>query len=524
MEQYYEIVNMCKRSCWILLSAFCLTVWIRPFLCGRRNAFRVGAAYAGMMLLLLFMPYNISGRLAYALGSLAAFSAAWLADKQYARQKAFAVAVHYCLEKQAAEIIANLSFISLLAEDLLYIRTHAHGWRFLDTEEQWLLAYVIESIVYTALYFLMLYGGIRLMQRLYGRRREDISGFELAVLAAPIALCIAARKSGSYVSAYREEPWMTVVNGYDKYDWYEIYNIVLTLLSSAVLFLIVYVFRRWKDGQEEQKQQELLDRQMADMESHIAQAERLYREMRGLRHDMGNHLTTIRHLYNAGEYEAAGQYAEMLGRQIRETTAEVQSGNPVTDVILSDRKREMEEKGIVFDCDFHYPPGDSISAFDISIILHNALANAVEAVERMRNCEAADAVERMGDGETAAAGAAKTGSAQVFLTSRLVKNMFMIEVVNDYNGQLITDPLSGLPVTSKQGEGHGFGLSGIRRVAHRYLGDLEVFRTMCGDRERFGLRVMLQLQAAQDTADEPFTPDNGRLTAFPLNDADEEPK
>lgn len=488
LEQYYEIVNMCKRSCWILLSAFCLTVWIRPFLCGRRNAFRVGAAYAAMMLFLLFMPYNISGRLAYALGSLAAFGAAWLADRRYARQKAFAAAVHYCLEKQAAEIITNLSFISLLAEDLLYIRTHAHGWRILDTAEQWLLWYVIESIVYTALHFLMLYGGIRLMQRLYGRRREDISGFEAAVLAAPIALCIAARKSGSYVSAYREEPWMTVINGYDKYDWYEIYNIGLTLLSSAVLFLIVYVFRRWKDGQEEERQRELLNRQLQDMENHIAQTERLYRDMRGLRHDMGNHLMTLKELYSAGKYEAAEQYAETLSEQIRATAAEVQSGNPVTDVILSGRKREMAEKGIAFDCDFHYPQDGNIDAFDISIILHNALANAIEATERLMTCDTTVTNETGG-------GAAVQGrTAKVSLASRRVRNMFMIEVANDYAGELETDPQSGLPVSTKADGGHGYGLSGIRRVAHKYLGELEIDRETCGGGNRFVLRVMLQMR------------------------------
>ncbi len=490
IERYYEIANICERCLKILLSAFCLTVWTSPFLRGRRNVLRVGAAYAGMLLLLLFIPYNISGRLAYALGSLAAFGAAWLADRRYVRQKVFAVAVHYCLEKQAAEIILNLSFISLIAEDWIAIRARAHGWRILNTAEQWLLCFVIERIVHTALYFLMLYGGIRLMRRLYGRRREDISAFELAVLAAPIALCIAARRSGSYVLAYREEPWMTVANGYDKYDWYEIYNIGLTLLSSAVLFLIVYVFRRWKDGQQEERQRELLSRQMADMQSHIAQVERLYRDMRGLRHDMGNHLMTLRELYDKGEYEAAAQYAEKLSGQIRETTGEVASGNPVTDVILSDRKREMKEKGIAFDCDFHYPRDGKISAFDLSIVLHNALANAIEAVEAGKTKHDTNVTKQCAGTKPRQP---EDQTARVSLVSRLVRNVFLIEVANDYDGELVTDPMSGLPLSVKEEDGHGLGLPAIRRVAQRYLGDLEAGKENYGGRMCFVLRVMLQL-------------------------------
>lgn len=492
IEQYYEIVNRCDRCLTILLAARCLVLWVRPFVRGRREAFRVAAAYAGTLLFLLFMPYTISGRLAYLLGSLAAFGAVCLTDRQYVRQKMFVVAVHYCLQKQAAEIISHIGFISLLAQDWVVVYAWEHGLRILESGEQWFLVFCVEQLVDAALYFGMLYGAVRLMQRLYGCRREQISVFEFALLAAPIALCGAVRRNARYVNVYREQPWVTVLNG-EKYDWYEVYSIGLTLLSSAVLFITVYVFRRWKDGQEEEKQRELLSRQMADLESHIAQVERLYREMRGLRHDMGNHLMTLRRLYDVGEYEAAGQYAETLDGQIRETSVEAASGNPVTDVILSERKREMEEKGIAFDCDFHYPQGGNVNAFDISVILHNALANAIEAVEKTAAYDTDDRTETDGRPPKTA-----KNMTHVSLTSRRVKNMYMIEVANDWEGELTVDPASGLPVSTKEGEGHGFGLSGIRRVARRYLGDVEVESTERGGRTCFVLRVMLQMTPGQE--------------------------
>ena len=138
----------------------------------------------------------------------------------------------------------------------------------------------------------------------------------------------------------------------------------------------------------------------------------------------------------------------------------------------------MEEKGIHFECDFHYPQTGGIDAFDVSIILNNGLSNAIEAMER----ESAAWQEQ-----------AEREMTFVSLESRLVKNMFMIELVNSYRGELQIDEASGLPFTSKPGAGHGFGLANIRHVARKYYGDVEIGKEIREGRSCCVLRVMLQL-------------------------------
>lgn len=81
----------------------------------------------------------------------------------------------------------------------------------------------------------------------------------------------------------------------------------------------------------------------------------------------------------------------------------------------------------------------------------------------------------------------------VSLISGLVKNMYMIEVRNNYRGELRLDASSGLPLTSKSADGHGFGLANIRHVARKYYGDMEIGKELCEGREYCVLRVMLQL-------------------------------
>ena len=51
----------------------------------------------------------------------------------------------------------------------------------------------------------------------------------------------------------------------------------------------------------------------------------------------------------------------------------------------------------------------------------------------------------------------------------------MMEIRNSFSGSLRWDSQSGLPVTSKKkAEGHGYGLSNIRRVAEKYFGDIDI--------------------------------------------------
>ena len=52
-------------------------------------------------------------------------------------------------------------------------------------------------------------------------------------------------------------------------------------------------------------------------------------------------------------------------------------------------------------------------------------------------------------------------------------NAYMIEVKNSFDGRLIMDNETGLPVTSKSNKlDHGFGLVNIRKIAAKYHGDL----------------------------------------------------
>lgn len=59
---------------------------------------------------------------------------------------------------------------------------------------------------------------------------------------------------------------------------------------------------------------------------------------------MTNHIVTLERLYEENKTKEAVAYGTDLKAALLEVTGEIQSGNPVTDVILQERKKEAEQE------------------------------------------------------------------------------------------------------------------------------------------------------------------------------------
>lgn len=472
LEPYYEFVSQIYRMAVTVFNAYCFVLWVKPSLKARDKLWRIGAVYVAVMAVLRWMPYYINPLSAYGLGTLAAFIVMCLMDREDYGQKVFLALTFFCMRWQTGIIVGDFANGSLKVHTALVLKMKDYEFLSflyrLATKDYtyWFYVFVVDCIIDFVLGAALLYGAVRLMRRAYGGGQKRLKGQELLFLCTP---------SVSGIFAYGLEEFYR--NAYEAGTTKSVYDlkgqsllmVLYSLTCYFTILVVAYVFQRWKQEQEADEQRRIFAAQMKDMQRHIAEVERLYSDMRRLRHDMGNHLMTLEELYHRGEYEAAGRYAESLQKEFRDAALNVKSGNPVTDAILSGRKKEMEERGIDFTCDFHYPQKGNVDVFDISIILNNALANAVEAQEQ------------------------EGRRRQVWLSSRRVKNMYMIEVANTFTGELRMDEASGFPATIKTEEGHGFGLSGIRHVAGKYYGDAEI-----GVEEYEGvrccvLRVMLQI-------------------------------
>ena len=181
---------------------------------------------------------------------------------------------------------------------------------------------------------------------------------------------------------------------------------------------------------------------------------------------MRGHLTNIKVLAGQGEYASLEDYIAKLDESMSGFELTLQTGNPVTDVIVNDTRRRSLELGIRFQVDFHYPEPGAYDAFDMGIILQNLLQNALEACRKVSE-----------------------GERFIVLTGKRKGRFFLIEVKNSFVGEVIFGQ-DGLPVTTKKEDAlmHGIGLSNVRREAEKYMGELEV---KINQRE-FSVTVLLQ--------------------------------
>ena len=241
---------------------------------------------------------------------------------------------------------------------------------------------------------------------------------------------------------------------------------VLALLFYAGAYLTI-AFQQGMAALREEQATYFMERQQTQaIRARIHEAEQFYTRIRRLKHEMRGHLTNIKVLAGQGEYASLEDYIAKLDESMSGFELTLQTGNPVTDVIVNDTRRRSLELGIRFQVDFHYPEPGAYDAFDMGIILQNLLQNALEACRKVSE-----------------------GERFIVLTGKRKGRFFLIEVKNSFVGEVIFGQ-DGLPVTTKKEDAlmHGIGLSNVRREAEKYMGELEV---KINQRE-FSVTVLLQ--------------------------------
>lgn len=244
---------------------------------------------------------------------------------------------------------------------------------------------------------------------------------------------------------------------------------LISLLCIVSIILSAAILEKLIQNSEKEILLETYENQIQDMEEHMKDVEHLYDGIRGMKHDMKNYLADIEALLKEKEYpggqEEVRRYLDGLYNSMEELDMKCKTGNPVTDVVLSRKIRESEAAGIAFECEFIYPEGMGISAFDLSIILNNALENALEASKK--------------EGE----------GAQIRVESYRRENLFFLEIENYYTGNPKIDASGEFLKTTKEDKNrHGLGTKNIANSVKRYDGKLNYDY----QNSIFALTVMLQ--------------------------------
>ena len=115
------------------------------------------------------------------------------------------------------------------------------------------------------------------------------------------------------------------------------------------------------------------------METHYAEVENMYRQMRHWRHDYRNHIQVMKAYAAAGDLNAIQAYLDELDTDLNTVDTVVKTGNAMADAILNSKISLARAKDIPVRADAHIPMALTISDIDLCVMIGNLFDNAIEA-------------------------------------------------------------------------------------------------------------------------------------------------
>ena len=223
---------------------------------------------------------------------------------------------------------------------------------------------------------------------------------------------------------------------------------ILALIGSVAIF---YVFDRYSQSVWKLRQQEVMITKLEMEEKHYGQVERVNREHAAFLHDIRHYMKVIGEMAADNDDKAIIRILSELQIKVSSTEMEMLCSNHLLNVILNEKKKDAERKGIGMKVVVE--PGFSINRVtdtDIIVIISNLLDNALEAAEKCSN-----------------------GYIKAYLFTRN-SHFSVIKIVNNYAGRI--DVREGRLLTGKADRmRHGYGIQNVGSIAEKYGGYLHYF-------------------------------------------------
>lgn len=309
---------------------------------------------------------------------------------------------------------------------------------------------------------------------IFCEKDHSINGTELLFILTPSAagLMICTLLRIIMISAEDGIPKLL----YEKYPLLILIIPLILLLSLFSVFCGVKLFQDMICRGRERSARLVLENQINAMREHIEETERVYSELKRVKHNMKNTLSVITRLSDSDSDNAQKElkkYLSEMGGDLDKAEFRFKTGNTISDALLNMKYNEAKRciRDLEIEADkLFFPNSLKIRGYDIGVILGNALDNAIEACVRLRNNE-------------------PDADVYIRLFSSQKGELLLFRIENSFDGILNFGNREDLPLTNKADKtAHGIGLYNIRSTAEKYGGTMDF---MTRDRE-FILSVMMK--------------------------------
>ncbi|MCL2169366.1 MAG: GHKL domain-containing protein [Defluviitaleaceae bacterium] len=231
-------------------------------------------------------------------------------------------------------------------------------------------------------------------------------------------------------------------------------DITFVNIAISLNMMIIYIRIQAEQGSIDRMDKERIAAENAALEMQNRLAKYSYEnimvhlhQVGELKHEMGKHLAAMQMYLKDGRYGDAKQYLNEVGAKAEIVTEAVHHNHFLINAVLHDLLYKAKERGIKVELKLNAEPA-GISDPDLYSLLNNILDNAMEACDAM------------------------PPNHERFIRFAISRQepYFVISCTNSRNGEVIQKPKENGLQTTKQEEGHGYGLLIIEKIAEAYDG------------------------------------------------------
>ena len=232
-----------------------------------------------------------------------------------------------------------------------------------------------------------------------------------------------------------------------------IIGIVVLFIVSFIIYILTSLAKDFFNIRRDIKRR-ITEYQQKLIETHVAEVENIYIQMRSWRHDYHSHIQTMM-AFLVSETDTVTEHLEYLNKLNDDLTSvdtTVKTGNITTDAILNSKLSLAASKNISVTANAALPYKFKLSEIELCVIIGNMLDNSIEACMKLP-----DAGDRF-----------------IKVDIYTHKSMLYISVLNSTDG---TEKKQGARYISTKelpsraiGRRYGFGLMSIDRIVAKHDG------------------------------------------------------
>lgn len=229
--------------------------------------------------------------------------------------------------------------------------------------------------------------------------------------------------------------------------------LIANLLSYVIYFSCMILER---DKEKIESRMTAYELQYTNVRENIEKGRRMH-------HNLRHHFRTLGTLAAEGRTQELQDYINGYLIDLDEMEVKQVSGNPVISSVLSYYIQQSEEEHIHIKCDIQVKDNYPFDIKDMTVLIGNAMENALEA---SRQCE--------------------EGQASISVMMRQYKKSVLIKIEN-------TVPPEDMAGTHMKKDKKNYGLASIEMIAGKYEGSMEAWR----EHGKFILRIVLNIMDAK---------------------------